>query len=244
MTLGERGIVFLALSFVALVLAIVATPLHMASVEQNINPYPIPGAPAGVFGNLHVKATYTMWKICTKTQLTRSGATLGGTDSCRTDFTCANDLARNARAFAIMSIVLLALGCCVVGVLDMLCKLPADPTGKIILIALGAMSIAFLVITWASQVALYTNDCTGQSVRDADGNKIGPSAVLFIIASGLMMIATAIAATLPGPVYDVATTAGTAKAVNPDGTVDAVRQNEPIAHHGKVVHPTTNEPVA
>lgn len=226
--LGKRGIIFLALAAIAFILAIVSTPLALANIEtsRTIN---------GVTG--HSKVKYTQWRVCVEQSLTRNGITTE-TDDCSTDFDCATDMARAARAFSVIAIVILALGCCVLGFLDMLCKLPADPIGRGMLIAVSLLAIAATVISFALQLGLYTNDCSGTSIKEAEGSELGASPILMIVAAAVSIIALIVAIAAPSPIVVVETASrGPMNVVNPAGVTEEAHHQHPVVQeHNPVAH--------
>jgi hypothetical protein len=226
MPIGKRGIIFFGLSVVALILAIISTPLALARIEtdRTIN---------GVTG--HSVVTYSQWQICVKQDLARSGSTETSTQ-CTTEFDCATDEARAARAFSILSIVVLFMLCCGFGVLDMLLKLPVDPVGKLMLVSASLFAVSMTLISWALQVALYLNTCSGQSIKDAEGSHIGPAPILMIIACACALVAFFVAVIMRGPVEIIQTSAGPVAVQNPPEILDDAAPREP--------NPVANRPYA
>jgi hypothetical protein len=225
--LGKRGIIFLALSAIAFILAIVSTPMAIATIEtdRTIN---------GVSG--HSKVKYTQWQVCVEQSLVRNGIRTE-TDDCSSNFDCATDMARAARAFSVIAITILALGCCVFGFLDMLMKLPADPVGRGMLIGVAVLAVLSTIISFGVQIGLYTNDCSGTSIKDAEGSKLGAAPILMIIAAAFSIAALVTAIAAPGPIAVVKTvSAGPMPVVNPAGVTEEAQQYPVVEAHNPFAH--------
>jgi hypothetical protein len=226
MVLGKRGVIFVAFCATAFILTIVATPLAFGYIEtdRTIN---------DVHGHSEIK--YTMWEVCVHQRTTRIGSPTTRTEECSADLDCATEGARAARAFTIISLGILSFLCCGLGIVDILCRLPADPVGKFMLLSASLFAAACVTLSWVLQIALYTNRCSGTSIDDAEGSQLGPAPILMIIASLLCLAAVFTSLHAPGPVGIVKTAScGPVSMVNPYGSVEE-RPTNPVTRHPYVV---------
>jgi hypothetical protein len=186
----SRGVTYFIFALMATILAIASAPLPFAHIDHDDS--------SGTIVSTSV-VRYTQWRICVdqSTENVETGEQITA-DDCTENFGCAYNDARAARAFTILAIVATAV-CCILGLLDGCKSLPKRPVGTVILVLAALAAAVMTLISFAIQLALFSNDCGGVSIKDAEGSKMGPSPIVMIVAFVLTVIMMCLALVLSPP---------------------------------------------
>jgi hypothetical protein len=200
----KRGIIYFVLSLIALALALASTATPFAHINNTQTDGQIV---------VNQKVTYTAWHICVDTA-NRNGDLSQTTTICTTNFDCTGDLVRAVRAFDILAVITLGIGCCLLGLLDGF-ESNYDPVSRMLLLSVGGLAGMFETISWAIQFSLWNNACSGTALKDTVGSSFGPSPILMLLAFVCTLAALAVAVVLPGIHEDSLETSASPKAARP-----------------------------